>query len=128
MDACELLIDAGADINYIPEGITLALYKNLLWASAVPNRPNRYGGYTALDLAVSQRQYLESINEQTMYYDRTIDFLCSKGATQAKTPDACSGSVKAADNYDQPEPSYTDKGSDDSSFDLSDYSNAELPK
>ena len=30
MDACELLIDAGADINYIPEGITLALYKNLL--------------------------------------------------------------------------------------------------
>ena len=62
-----------------------------------------------------------------MYYDRTIEFLCSKGATQAKTPDACSGSVKAADNYDQPEPSYADKGSD-SSFDLSNYSNSDLPK
>jgi len=77
MDACELLIEAGADINYVPE--------------AVPNRPNRYAGYTPLDIAVSQRNYLESIDRGTFYYDNTIDFLCSRGAQQEKTPDACSG-------------------------------------
>merc|ERR1712241_971296 len=76
MDACELLVDAGADIDYVAEPI--------------PNRPNRFGGYTALDLAVTQKNYLTSLGEGTFYYDRTIDYLCSKGATQAKTPDACS--------------------------------------
>ena len=81
-------------------------------------------------MAVSQRQYLESVNEQTMYYDRTIEFLCSKGATQAKTPDACGGqdggSVKASD-LNEPEPTYSDKDASDS-FDVSNYSNADLPK
>ena len=63
---------------------------HLLRDEAIPNRPNRFGGYTALDLAVTQKNYLTSLGEGTFYYDRTIDYLCSKGATQAKTPDACS--------------------------------------
>ena len=73
----EELLKNGADINYevIP----------------VPNKFNRYPGFTPLDIAVQQQLYLESIGRGTYYYEQTIDVLCQNGAQQVKTqPNVCS--------------------------------------
>jgi len=72
---CEELVDHGADMNYIVE--------------PAPERINRYGEYTALDVAFQQKNYLTSIERGTFYYDDTIGYFCKNQAKQNKLENAC---------------------------------------